>query len=58
MFLITWPIMPLLIAIFTIPAFIVLDITLDLEHRKKFMLKWAEKFGIRGTLQDPLDEIG
>lgn len=53
MFLITWPIMPILIAIFIIPAFIVLDITR--EHRKKYILKWAEKFGITGPLQDPLD---
>lgn len=53
MFLITWPIMPILIAIFIIPAFIVLDITR--EHRKKYMLKWAEKFGISGPLEDPLN---
>ncbi len=53
MFLITWPVMPIMIAIFIIPAFILLDISR--EHRKKYMLKWAEKYGITGPLQDPLD---
>jgi hypothetical protein len=45
--------MPILVAIHLIPAFILLDITR--EHRKKYMLKWAEKYGITGPLQDPLD---
>ncbi|MFX1257355.1 MAG: hypothetical protein ACFFAN_05830 [Promethearchaeota archaeon] len=53
MFFATWPIMPLLIALLTIPAFILLDITR--EHRKKFILKWAKKFGISGPLENPLD---
>lgn len=53
MFMVTYPIMPILIAIFIIPAFIVLDITH--EYRKKYMLKWAEKFGISVPLEDPLD---
>jgi hypothetical protein len=53
MFLILYPILPFVITIVIIPAFIVLDLTYN--HRKKFILKQAKKLGINGPLQDPLD---
>jgi hypothetical protein len=35
-----------------LPVSIIQDFTY--ERRKKFTLKWAEKFNIRGQLDDPL----
>jgi len=52
--LLSWPFMPFLIAFLMIPAIIGLDITF--ERRKKFMLKFAEKKGITGMIDDPLDQ--
>ncbi|MCJ7648988.1 MAG: hypothetical protein MUP85_10270, partial [Candidatus Lokiarchaeota archaeon] len=49
---ITWPLIPFTIAIFMIPVNIIQDLTY--ERRKVFTLKWAEKFEIRGQLEDPL----
>jgi len=48
----TWPIIPFTIALFIIPASIIQDLTY--ERRKKYTLKWAERFNIRGQLEDPL----
>lgn len=45
--------LPILLVIMAIPAFIILDITV--EHRQKFMLKFAERLGITKPLEDPLD---
>ncbi len=47
------PILPLLIIVMSIPAFVIMDITA--EHRKKFMLTIARKVGITESLEDPLD---
>jgi len=44
-----WPIMPFLIVILAIPCIIALDITF--EKRRKFIQKWARKFGITSTLE-------
>jgi hypothetical protein len=49
---IVWPFVPFVITLFMIPVNIIQDITY--ERRKKFTLKWAEKFEIRGKLEDPL----
>ncbi len=50
--LIVWPLIPFTITLFMIPVNIIQD--LSYERRKKFTLKWAEKLGIRGHLEDPL----
>ena len=50
--LIVWPVMPFIIALFMVPTVIIQDYTY--EKRNKFVRKWAEKFGIRGELEDPL----
>ncbi len=50
--LIVWPFIPFTITLFMIPVNIIQD--LSYERRKKFTLKWAEKLGIRGHLDDPL----
>ena len=47
-----WPIIPFVITLFMIPVNIIQDLTY--ERRKRFTLKWAEKFNIRGQLDDPL----
>ena len=47
-----WPFMPLVIALFMVPAVIIQDATYN--GRNKFVRKWAEKFGISGRLEDPL----
>ncbi len=47
-----WPLMPFCITFFMLPVSIIQDFTY--ERRKKFTLKWAEKFNIRGQLDDPL----
>ncbi|MFX1273662.1 MAG: hypothetical protein ACFFBP_08775 [Promethearchaeota archaeon] len=52
-FLISWPFMPFILAFLMIPAIIGLDLTF--ERRKKYMLKYAEKRGIKGMIDDPLD---
>jgi len=54
MFLIFFPIMPLFVAILTIPALVLLDITRS--NRKKFILKFASKLGIKEPLKDPFAE--
>jgi len=51
---VTWPFIPFLIASFMVPTFIIQDITY--ERRKRFTLKWAEKLGINGPLENPLGE--
>jgi len=48
----TWPLIPFVITFFMIPVSIIQDLTY--ERRKRFTLKWAEKFDIRGQLEDPL----
>ena len=50
--IILWPIMPLIIALFMIPAVFIQDATYD--SRNKFVRKWAAKMGISGKLEDPL----
>jgi len=47
-----WPLIPFVITLLMIPVSIVQDLTY--ERRKRFTLKWAEKFDIRGQLEDPL----
>ncbi|TET02804.1 MAG: hypothetical protein E3J90_02315 [Promethearchaeota archaeon] len=47
-----WPLVPFIITFFMIPVFIIQDFTY--ERRKKYTLKWAEKFEIQGQLEDPL----
>ena len=47
-----WPLIPFIITFFMIPVFIIQDFTY--ERRKKYTLKWAEKFDIQGQLEDPL----
>ena len=51
---IVWPLIPFTITLFMIPVYMIQDLTY--ERRKKFTLKWAEKFAIRGQLEDPLGE--
>jgi len=48
-------ILPLIITILSIPAVILLDITI--EKRKKYILKWAKKFGIVQHVQIKLEEV-
>ena len=50
--IVVWPLIPFVITLFMIPVNIIQDLTY--ERRKKFTLKWAEKFDIRGQLEDPL----
>lgn len=50
--IIAWPFIPFIITLFMIPVNIIQDLTYD--RRKKYTLKWAEKLGIRGQLEDPL----
>ena len=50
--LIAWPLIPFVITLFMIPVNIIQDLTY--ERRKNYTLKWAEKLGIRGHLEDPL----
>ena len=50
--LILWPLMPLIIALFMVPAVIIQDATFN--GRNKFVRKWAGKMGISGKLDDPL----
>jgi hypothetical protein len=50
--LITWPFIPFVIALFMVPVSMLQDLTYN--RRKKYTLKWAEKLGIRGPLEDPL----
>ncbi len=50
--LILWPLMPLVIALFMIPAVIIQDATFN--SRNKFVRKWAGKMSISGKLVDPL----
>ncbi len=45
--------LPIIMLIMYIPAFIILEYTA--EHRKKFMRKIANRFGIKEPLSDPLD---
>jgi len=52
--IIVWPLIPFTITLFMIPVNMIQDLTY--ERRKKFTLKWAEKFDIRGQLEDPLGE--
>jgi len=47
------PILPIILSIYAVPIQILLDYTL--EHRRKFMLRFAEKLRIVGPLEDPLD---
>jgi len=47
-----WPIMPLIIALFMVPAVIIQDATYN--SRNKYVRKWAVKVGISGELEDPL----
>jgi len=53
MFIVFYPTLPIVITILSFPALILLDITHN--HRKKYILKIAEKIGISGPLADPLD---
>ena len=53
MFIVFYPTLPLVITILAFPALILLDLTHN--HRKKYMIKIANKFGITGPLADPLD---
>jgi hypothetical protein len=46
-------IMPLLISIFYLPTLIILD--MNLESRRRFILKFAKRLGIEGPLEDPLN---
>ncbi len=48
----TWPFMPFVIALFMVPVVIIQDYTYN--GRNKFVRKWAKKFGISGSIQDPL----
>lgn len=48
-------ILPLIITILSIPAVILLDITI--EKRKKYILKWAKKFGIIKYVQIKFEEV-
>jgi hypothetical protein len=50
--LIFWPLMPLVIALFMVPAVIIQDATYN--GRNIFVRKWAAKMGITGKLEDPL----
>jgi hypothetical protein len=47
-----WPFIPFCISFFMTPICIFQDFTY--ERRKKYTLKWAEKFNIRGQIEDPL----
>ena len=38
-----------------VPVSILQDLTY--ERRKKYTLKWADKLGIRGSLEDPLGTL-
>ena len=49
--IITWPFIPFVITFMIIPVNIIQDLTYD--RRKKYTLKWAERFNIRGQLVDP-----
>ena len=53
MFIVFYPTLPLVISILCFPALILLDLTHN--HRKKYILKIAEKLKISGPLEDPLD---
>ncbi|MFX0073300.1 MAG: hypothetical protein ACFFAO_19650 [Candidatus Hermodarchaeota archaeon] len=53
MFIIFYPTLPLVIAILSFPALILLDLTHN--HRKKYIRKIAEKFKISEPLADPLN---
>ena len=55
MFIVFYPTLPIVITILSFPALILLDITHN--HRKKYILKIAEKLGISGPLADPFDTI-
>ena len=48
-----WPFLPLLMCFMALPGVILLDITY--EHRKKYIRKFANKLGINGPLEKPLD---
>jgi len=48
-------ILPLIITILSIPAVILLDITI--ENRIKYILKWAKKFGIIKHVQIKFEEV-
>ena len=48
-------ILPLLITILSIPAIILLDITV--ENRIRYILKWAKKFGIVKNVEIKLEEV-
>ncbi|MBD3197729.1 MAG: hypothetical protein GF317_21940 [Candidatus Lokiarchaeota archaeon] len=52
-FLITWPLMPLLYTLIVSPIFMILDKTY--EHRKKYIQKFANRLNITGPLEDPLN---
>jgi hypothetical protein len=44
--------MPFILALFMVPVFIIQDISYT--RWQKYTLKWAEKMGISGELEDPL----
>ncbi len=46
-------IMPILLSIFCLPTLIILD--LNLESRRRFILKFAKKLGIEKPLENPFD---
>jgi hypothetical protein len=50
--LVSWPLMPFIIALFMVPTVILQDYTY--YSRNRFVRKWANKFGISGKIQDPL----
>ncbi|MBD3214581.1 MAG: hypothetical protein GF311_18365 [Candidatus Lokiarchaeota archaeon] len=52
-FIITWPLMPILYTFMVSPIFILLDMTY--KHRKKYIQKFAAKLGISGPLEEPLN---
>ncbi|MFO7796181.1 MAG: hypothetical protein R6W84_08510 [Promethearchaeia archaeon] len=52
-FLITWPLFPIIFTLIIVPIFILIDMTY--EHRKRYIQKFAKKIGISGPLEDPLD---
>jgi len=51
-FLIIWPLMPILYTLIVSPIFIMNDMTY--KHRKRYIQNFAKKIGISGPLEDPL----
>ena len=54
MFIISWPLMPLIMSLVTLPAFMLLDCSYD--KRKKYMRKITTKLRISEPLENPLDK--